>query len=221
MPAALYVLYGSVPKLSGPTITEAAHTMQVVAVDAPIPDAEMKRCLPVAHLRKDHKAHVAMMHASNTPGADGLAAMYVAAKRLGGDLVGVVNPITCMCLTPQLLDATLEPEFLTAARKNPAATLGLWLGFVKLFKEDGSTWLITTGAPMCKLPNLGILAERKEDIDRGFDVLSNVLGYLHESGKSFGVGHTLDLGEDRLVVRAPYEFEDYIGTGTLILAPRK
>ena len=148
--------------------------------------------------------------------------MYVAARRLGGDLVGVVNPITCMCLTTEAARRDARARVPRGrARKNPAATLGVWLGFVKLFKEDGSTWLITAGAPMCKLPNLGMLAaEVEEDVDHTFDVLSNVLGYLYDSGKSFGVGHTLDLGNLRLVVRAPYEHVDYIGAETLILAPR-
>jgi hypothetical protein len=229
MPAALYVLFRSVPTLAGPTVEHNGHVLRVVAVNKPVPEVEMQRCLPVAHLRPEHKeelrthrAHVAMVHETDTPDGDGLVAMYQAARALGGpgELVGVINPITCMCLTAKILDATLEPDFIAAARKNPASTLGLWLGLVKLFKEDGSTWLLTTGGPMCHLPNLAMLAERREDVDRTHDMLATALEYLYESKRTFMVGDTVDLAGKPLQIAAPTEFVDYIGAETLVLAPR-
>jgi hypothetical protein len=252
MPAPLYVVYRAVPsldaaaiakRLGGPaTVTgdaksiqifHAGQPMQAVAVDAPVPAAEMERCLPVAHLKPElkaelaaHKAHVALMHRSDIPGMAGLVALYQAAAALapGGDFLGVINPITCMCLPASVLSQTLEAGFLADARDKPGATLGLWLGFTRIVKPDGGVWVVTTGAALVGLPNLAKLAANKAEADDVYDVLVSLQNYLYaglgHGKKTILAGDTIDVGDQHLVARTPYEYVDMMGDRTLVLERR-
>jgi len=250
MPAPLYVVYRSVPSLDAAAIakrlgggatvtgggtsvaiTHAGQALRAVAVDKPVAAAEMERCLAVAHLKPEmkaelaaHKAHVALVHEQDFPGMAGVIALYQAAGALGGDVVGVINPISAMCLTAPILAQTLAPDFVAAARARPASTLGLWLGFVKLFKPDGSTWVVSTGAPLIHLPNIATLAATKQDVDGAYDLLVAILNYLAEgfgNGKKMILpGDTIDFGDAPLVARAPYEYIEQMGERTLVLERR-
>jgi hypothetical protein len=250
MPAPLYVVYRAVPsldpaaiatrlgtgvKVTGITgggtavsITQAGQALRAVAVDAPVPAAEMARCLPVAHLKPEmkaelaaHKAHVAVAHGSDMPGITGLIALYQVAAALAPDPIGVINPITCMCLPASILAQTLAPEFLADARARPAATLGLWLGYVHMARPDGGTWLVTTGAPMIGVPNIATLAPTQKDIAGAYDLLVAIQTYLYAglgNGKKMILpGDTIDLSGTRLVARTPYEYVAQMGEHTLVL----
>lgn len=250
MPAPLYVVYRAVPSLDAAAIAKrlggatkvtgdaksisifhGGQPLQAVAVDAPVPAAEMERCLPVAHLKPEmkaelaaHKAHVALAHVSDLPGMAGLIAMYQAAAALGGDMIGVINPITCMCLPASVLAQTLAPDVVATARTQPGSTLGLWLGFVRLAKPDGGVWVVTTGASLIGLPNIAKLAATKADVDAAYDVLVAVQDYLYAGfghGKKMILpGDTLDVGDLQLTARLPYEYIEQMGERTLVLEPR-
>jgi hypothetical protein len=211
------------------------RSLRVVSIDAPLPKAVVDQCLPVAHLRPDqkeelasHAAHALVVHEGEaSPGIDGLIALYRTAWALHGELsggeasmLGVMNAVTWMCLTVEMLGQTMSPEFIEAVRASPAESLALWLGFVKLFKPDGSTWLVTRGGALVGLPDLAWLAKDLEETDAVFSMFASVLDYAFTSGTRLAVGHTIDLSERPLKVREPYEYVDYIGEATLVLEAR-
>jgi hypothetical protein len=107
-----------------------------------------------------------------------------------------------------------------AVRKSPAESLALWLGFVKLFKPDGSTWLVTRGGGMVGLPDLAWLAKDLDETDNVFSMFASVLDYAHTSGTRLAAGHTIDLSDRPLKLREPYEYVDYIGDSTLVVEAR-
>jgi hypothetical protein len=250
-PAALWVLFRSKPVLEsaalaaalGPgalvqgnegavTVRLGSQSLRVVAIDAPLPQAVIDQCLPVAHLRADqkdelasHGAHALIVHeGGQSPGVDGLVGLYQTAWALregqDGGMLGVMNPVTWMCLTTEMLGETVKPEFVEAVRASPAESLALWLGFVKLFKPDGSTWLVTRGGSLVGLPDLAWLARNLDETDAVFSMFASVLDYAFTSGTRLAVGHTIDLSDRPLKLREPYEYVDYIGDATLVLEAR-
>jgi hypothetical protein len=215
------------------SVRMADRSLRVVSIGAPLPGAVVDQCLPVAHLRPEqkeelasHGAHALVVHeGEEPPGIEGVVALYRTARALGipGDErapLGVMNPVTWMCLTQEMLDATTEPAFVEAVRASPAESLALWLGFVKLFKADGTTWLVTRGGWLVNLPDLAWLANDLDETDAVFSMFASVLDYAFTSGTRLAAGHTIDLSERPLRLREPYEYVDYIGEATLVLEAR-
>jgi hypothetical protein len=208
------------------TIRLPGRSLRVVALGAPLPKQLVDQCLPVAHLRPEqkeelasHTAHVLIVHeGEQPPGVDGLLALYQTAWALHDDTtVGVMNPVTWMCLTTDMLGETMKPDFVEAVRKSPAESLALWLGFVKLFKPDGTTWLVTRGGSLVDLPDLAWLAQDLDETDGVFSMFASILDYVFSGGTRLAPGHTIDFAERRLRVRSPYEYADFIGEDTLVL----
>jgi hypothetical protein len=245
-PAALWVLYASKPRFDHAAVQRAlgddaqiegseaslsvqvrGQILRVASVGLPLPRELVDQCLPVAHLRPDqkeslagHAAHAVIVHDNAAPGADGLVAIYQTAWAVRGEgMLGVMNPVTWMCLTTDMLEQTVQPDFVDAVRASPAESLALWLGFVKLFKPDGATWLVTRGGSLVGLPDLAWLAADLEETDAVFSMFASVLDYAHSSGKKLAAGHTVELGDRPLRIREPYEYVDYIGDKTLVLEP--
>ncbi|HEY8090676.1 MAG TPA: hypothetical protein VIF09_22595 [Polyangiaceae bacterium] len=212
------------------SVSLGAHTLRAVPLGAPLPKAILEQCLPVAHLLPEQKAELAahtahalvVLDGDGSPGVDGLVALYRTAWALhDDDTVGLINPVSWMCLTTQMLGETMTPEFLHAVRASPAESLALWLGFVKLFKPDGSTWLVTRGGWLVGLPDLAWLAKDLEETDDVYSMFASVLDYAFTSGTRLAAGHTVDFSERPLKIREPYEYVDYIGPETLVLEPRE
>jgi hypothetical protein len=184
--------------------------------------------LPVAHLRADqkeelasHAAHAVIVHEREEPGPEGLASLYQTAWALRDpDMLGVMNPITWMCLTTAMLEETMRPEFVESACASPSESLGLWLGFVKLFRPDGATWLVTRGGSLVGLPDLAWLAADLVETDAVFTMFAGILDYAHENRVRLSVGDSVDFGGRSLVIREPYEYVDHIGRETLVLEGR-
>jgi len=246
-PAALWVLYRRKPAFDAAAVAASlgtgalvegsdtmlsvrlrGHSLRVVSLGDPLPEAILEQCLPVAHLRPEqkdelagHAAHALVLYQGDAPGVDGLVALYETAWALrGDDVLGVMNPVTWMCLTADMLAETVKPEFVDAVRANPAESLALWLGFVKLFRPEGGTWLVTRGGWLAGLPDLAWLAEGPGEADDVHAMFAGILGYVFTSGARLAPGHTIDLEGRALELRAPYEYVDHLGEETLVVAPK-
>jgi hypothetical protein len=251
---ALWVLFRRKPRLDAATIARALGTesqiegskgilsvrrrglaMRVLAHGVPVPSEIVRRCLPVAHLRDDqkellasHGAHAFVGYEGAAPGADGLVAMYETAWALrhaeAGGVVGLINGATWMCLTGDMLEQTVAPDFVRAVLASPAESLALWLGFIKLFKPDGSTWFVTRGGWLVGLPDLAWLATHRDgdgdSSEEAFAMLAGILDYAYTSGTDLVVGDAIDLGDRALRLRASYEYVETMGKGTLVVEAR-
>jgi hypothetical protein len=206
------------------------RVLRVVVADNPVPREIFEPCLQVAHLPPEqkaelaaHGAHALVVHEEEQPDAEGLVALYQLAGALRGEgdaMLGVANPITGMALTTAMLDETLEPEFVEAVHASPAESLALWLGFVKLFKPDGTTWLVTRGASLVGLRDLAWLAKDLGETDDVFAMFAGILDYAYGNGVALDVGDTIEFGDRALVLRAPYEHVKDIGDETLVVEAR-
>ena len=241
--AALYALFDRSPELgagaigaqfgddatvtvNGPMVEIGIgeHRAKAVVLDAPLPEDELERTLPLAHLRPDqksrlreHTSHAVVTCEGDTDAADVFMLYALAASLDDGALLGVVNPVTGMALDASMLSDTLEEDFIDAFLEHPASSLGLWLGFVKLFRPDGAAWLVTRGGDLVGLPNLGFLVASLDETDRIYDLFVSVLDYITDSGADLAVGHTLEFAGEQLRLVAPYEYEDWIGASTLVI----
>lgn len=243
-PAALWVLSSRRPAFDpavvaaslGPgALVEGSDTMlavrlrgqslRVVSLDAPLPQQIVDQCLPVAHLRPDqkeelasHAAHALILHDGGGAGVERLVTLYQTAWALRDDAtLGVMNPVTWMCLTTDMLGETMKPELVDAIRESPAESLGLWLGFVKLFRADGATWFATRGGWLVGLPDLAWLATDPTEAEEVHAMFSGILRYVFTSGARLAAGHTIDLGSRPLQLRAAYEYVEYVGEETLVV----
>lgn len=204
------------------------QALRVVSLGVPLPAELLEQCLPVAHLRADqkqqlgsHAAHALIVHEGDEAGVERLVALYQVAWALRDDaMLGVMNPVTWMCLTTDMLAETVKPEFVDAVRESPAESLALWLGFVKLFKPDGGTWLVTRGGWLVGLPDLAWLAHNLDETDGVFSMFAGILDYAFTSEARLAARHTIQLGDCSLQLREPYEYVDYIGPETLVVEPR-
>jgi hypothetical protein len=246
--AGLWVLFASRPSLDPRAVAAALgpgalveqsegflgvrlgeQTLRVVTLGVPLPKELLDQCLPVAHLRPEqkeqlagHGAHALVVLEGGQGQAESLIALYRTAWALRGEgLLGVVNPDTWMALTAEMLEQTMEPEFVEAVRASPAESLALWLGFVKLFKPDGGVWLVTRGGPLVGLPDLAWLAADLDETDSVFSMFASMLDYAFTSGVALRVGDSVDFADRALRIRAPYEYVDHVGQDTLVLEPRE
>jgi hypothetical protein len=205
------------------------QALRVLSLGVPLPQELLDQCLPVAHLRADqkaelesHAAHALVVHEGDEVGVERLVALYQVAWALRDDaMIGVINPVTWMCLTTEMLAETVKPEFVEAVRVSPAESLALWLGFVKLFKPDGGTWLVTRGGWLVGLPDLAWLARDLDETDGVFSMFAGILDYAFTSQARLAAKHTIELGERALQLREPYEYVEYIGPETLVVEPRE
>lgn len=245
-PAALWVLFRKKPAFDPASVAASlgqgalveggegtlsvrlrGQALRVVSVGVPLPVELLDQCLPVAHLRPDqkeqlesHAAHALVVHEGGEVGVEGLVALYQTAWALRDDaMLGVINPVTWMCLTTEMLAETLKPEFVAAVRASPAESLALWLGFVKLFKPDGGTWLVTRGGWLVGLPDLAWLARDLDETDAVFSMFAGILDYAFTSEARLAPKHTIELGDRALRLRTPYEYVDTIGEDTLVIEP--
>ena len=197
---------------------------RAVLSELPLATEELDQSLVVAHLRADQKSRLrahtshAVLTCDGEADAGDLFMLYALAAALtDGALVGVVNPITGMALDGDMLRETLEEDFVEAFLEHPATSLGLWLGFVKLFRPDGGIWLVTRGGELMALPNLACLVGNRDEIDRVYDMFVSILDYVSDSGAALLVGQRLELAGEELRLVAPYEYENAVGVETLVV----
>jgi hypothetical protein len=217
-----------IPKLF--EIEEEDHKLRGLVVDGPLPREEIERCLPVAHLRPDQKeelasqrGHAILWYENGPRGGAGLVALHGAAAALGASadgFLGVIGAETRMALPADMLDETLSDEFIEEVLEAPASSLGLWLGFIKMFKPDGTVWLVTRGGPFIGAPDFAFLAPSVNESSRVMTMFTSIMNYAHRSHATLAAGHTLDLGAQALQLRAPYEYVEQLGEATLVLEAR-
>jgi hypothetical protein len=196
------------------------HVIRFLAFDAPIPATVLESCVDPAHYKQPMKqraranrAHALLWYGGNETD---VLEQYVALAAVAGSLAGLgASVVTNETGHSSLPAGVLEPgqadsDQLELLRALPL--LHLYCGFVKYEVEgvDG-VWMRTFGAHEFGLPDLAFLAAGHHQGEDTFELFSNILGYLRESGAELGAGHTMQVGPDMFIrLREPDEGEYFL-----------
>jgi hypothetical protein len=201
------------------------HAVRLIGIAAPLPRDLWEIQLDNAHLRPEqkpaiaaHRAHIIASYiGSNRNGAEQMIALFKVAHALRAGLVGILSAETWMIQAPEMLPDLLARDILEAFREQPASMLGIWLGYIKYAKEDGSYWLVTRGGQLYGLPDLARHVPHLSDADLASAIFGSILAYAQSSGATIKAGDTLEAEGRQLRAVAPFEFQDYLGAKTLVI----
>jgi len=225
------VLQGIEPALMG-LLAWDRHVVKLVGFTSQMPEAAVKACVQPAHfdpefkkLAYDHKGHVMLYYAGydHDPLEQyvALAAAAGAVAYFGATFVLNENARTA------IPSAVLHPHeedggnLLASLRGLPLPFL--YCGFVKLEVEGTpGVWMRTYGCHRFSLPDFAFHAAGHELGSATFELFSNLLAYQRQSGKQFGPGHTMQVGDGvYLRLRARTMEEWYLESdGEMLVADR-
>jgi len=203
------------------------HLLRLVGLAAPLPAPELQRCLQPAHLNPQqkqslaaHKTHmICTCEGNSSRGVEKFIALYKLAYALSEKAMrGVVNPMTWMCQSSDMLPNIMTSRFLDAFRSSPANSLAIWLGFVKFFKPNNTVWFATKGNPFFGVPDFAYLGKSLAETDEIYDIFAAITTYAYQSEAHIAAGHTLQIGEDTFLrFRSIWKYADYLGEKTLVI----
>lgn len=212
-------------------VSFSRHVVQLVGFDVSMPAAVVEQCVGPSHYRQEDKAvaraskgHIILYYAGEEEDVleqyVALAAVAAAICEAGGQTV--LNESAYTSTLPELIRKREIGDLDALEYLRAFPLLMLYCGFVK-YEVPGieGVWMRTYGCPLLGLPNLAMLTAGHHEGQRTFDLFTNVLAYLRDSGAVLGPGHTMQAGEDvYLKVRAPNAQEDFLNdsTGELLVA---
>ena len=192
------------------------HVIRIVGFDVPMPAEAIELCVGPAHYAQEikeqaraHKEHLLLYYAGY---ADDPLEQYVALAVVAGVLASqgalvVMNESGHTSLPAEVFAGDKDSDMLELLRALPIPAL--YCGFVKYDVEGvKGVWMRTYGAPLLKLPDLAFLAAGHQEGQNTFDLFSTLYHYLRSSGARFAAGHTMEVGDNFLRLRAatPEEF---------------
>jgi hypothetical protein len=195
------------------------HVVKVVGFNGPFPAESLERCVAPAHYGQDlkaraksHRGQVILYYVGYE--ADRLE-QYVALAGVAGVLAPAGGLIVCNESACTSLPAAVfhSPEAgntrLEVLRELPL--LMLYCGFVKYDAPDGSVWMRTFGCEAFSLPNFAFHAAGHHQAEMVFELFSNTLAYLKESGAQFKAGETMQLSDEFYArLRLPTKAEPFL-----------
>jgi hypothetical protein len=196
------------------------HVIKLVGFQSPAPTSFLENSIRPAHFSEElkadarnHQSHILLYYAGTDPDAfEQYVALTVVASALARfDALVVLNESARSAFPAEALLAD-EPglDFFEAIRNLPIPLF--FGGFVKfeVEQEDG-VWMRTFGNRLLGLPDFAYRAKSHDEGNAIFDLYSNILSYLRESGSQFANGHTLQVGENEVLrLREKLESEWYL-----------
>lgn len=201
------------------------HAVQVVGINAPIPESVLQAAVDPAHyppelkdLARANRAHALLFYAGEHEDRleqyVALAAVAAGFARLGAYLV-LNESARASIPAPVLAREPAEPgeqpeDMLALLRELPIPML--YGGFVKYLVEGSdAVWMRTHGNPTLGLPDFAYRAAGHHEGNDTFNLFANLATYLRESGREFHPGDTLGVGDGKtLTLREPTEAEGFL-----------
>ncbi|VTS02686.1 DUF4261 domain-containing protein [Tuwongella immobilis] len=196
------------------------HVVQIIGINAPIPEAVLEATVAPGHypqelkaLAAEHQSHVLLFYAGYDPDPVeqyvALGVVSAALARFGAILI--LNEAARASIPAGMIAPDEGDEDLLALLRDLPIPL-LYGGFVKMEDdEEPGVWMRTFGNPLMGLPDLAHRAPSHEQGSFVFDLFTNVLDYLRKSGKQFAPGDRLTLGDDvEMEVRLAREDEPFL-----------
>lgn len=196
------------------------HVVKLVGINAPMPEGALNACVQPAHysaqvkkLAYAHKSHLLLYYAGYE--RDPLE-QYVALAAAAGSLACfgasfVLNETARTAVPAEMLQSDEENagDMLGFLRSFPLPFL--YCGLVKLEVEDTpGVWMRSYGAHRFGLPDFAFRAPGHDHGTAVFQLFSALFAYLRDSGRQMAPGHTMQVGEDLLQLRARAPQEWYL-----------
>jgi hypothetical protein len=200
------------------------HEVQMAGFSFPAPPDVVEHTVRVSNWSQEakpplfnHKAHIlAFYRGTNRNPVEQMVALYKVAHCFQAQgLIGVLDTDGWNCMPAAFIGKMLESQMLKTCRES--IPLGIWAGYVKLFKAQDEIWFCTKGLWRFGANDMAFLG-RLSDSDFVFDTFDDLFRYMR-SGAVLRTGHTAQVGDAYLKFRAPYEYADFLESpgGTLVI----
>jgi hypothetical protein len=201
------------------------HQFRWLGVSAPAPQDSVHQPIECSHwLQADktrlhqHRSHVICWYEGQSRDA---SEQMIATLRLAGaftnlGLLGWVDTEAWNCMPAQVLTKTLTPDWLAACRTEVPLTL--WTGFVKFFHTEQTAWFCTKGFHRWGMKDFAFKAGHT-DADQALSLFVSLFNYVRQANIPLEVGHTAQLGQQRLRFSPVQELAPYMNSplGTLVV----
>jgi hypothetical protein len=201
------------------------HRLQLVGFSARVPAATMEHTIPVSNwkpqdkaLLQGHKAHILCYYeGENTNPVERLIALYKTAFAFCKEgVLGILDEDAWNCMPRRMIEEQVKPDMLQSCRQT--VPLGIWTGFVKLFKSKTEVWFCTKGYHRFGAKDLAYLG-RPDEANATYDLFGNLFFYMRD-GAVLKAGDTAQVSEtENIRFREVYEYPDSLNSpsGTLVL----
>ena len=204
------------------------HRCRLVGLSAPVPDGTIERTVRVSHWGDEHKQpmlrHTAHVLCFYDGGDDDPVEQLIALHKVGyawleHGLLGVLDEDAWNCLPREVVAAQMEPEMLRACREQ--VPVGIWTGFVKMFRRDGWVWFCTKGHHRFSVSDFACLGQPGE-ADAIFELFQQLFAYVRSTGAVLNVGHTAQLDTEQHLRFGPItEYHEWLsGPGDTLVVER-
>jgi hypothetical protein len=203
------------------------HVIRLVGFDLPMPAQAVEMCVAPSHYAQElkeralsHRSHLLLHYAGyeSEPLEQYVALAAVAGVLARFGAIVVLNEAAHTSFSATALSGEdIGGDVLEILRTLPLPIL--FCGFVKYDVEGiEGVWMRTYGAPLFGLPDFAGHAEGHHEGQKYFDMFSNMLTYLRESGASLKAGHTSQIGDEEFVrFRKPTEDEPFLDSESELL----
>jgi len=201
------------------------HKIKLVGFSAPVPSSTIEHTIPVSNWKQEdklplsnHKTHIICYYEGNNPKpTERLIALYKIAFAFSNyGLLGILDEDAWNCMPTWMIKEQMKPDMLQSCREN--IPLGIWTGFVKLFKSKDDVWYCTKGYYRFGVKDLAYLG-KSSDAKSAYDMFGNLFEYMLGSSP-VKTGDTAQVSETEYIrFREVYEYDDYLNSPleTLVL----
>jgi hypothetical protein len=203
------------------------HVIKLVGFDLPMPKEVVEACVAPSHYAPElkeqaraHRSHLLLWYAGRDESVVeqfvALAAFVGVLERFGAIVVLNESALTSFPVEP-LSGKQAEGDMMELLRTLPLPIL--YCGFVKYdVPDDTQVWMRTYGAHVMSVPDLAAYTSGHHEGEYYFDMFSNILRYMLNTGRLLAAGHTMQLGTDAyLRCRAPTADEAWLESNGEIL----
>jgi Domain of unknown function (DUF4261) len=202
------------------------HRFQLVGFSVSVPSSVMDLTIGASNWREqektpllEHKSHVICYYeGANSLPAEQIIALYkVAYSFYDCGLLGILDEDAWTCTPRAVVANQVTPEMLSLCRES--IPLGFWSGFIKMFKDDDSTWFCTKGYHRFGINDFAYLGSLSE-ANFAFDMFANIFHYAYNTNAKLEAGNTAQFSEDMFIKSDNvYEYNEYLDSplGTLVI----
>ncbi|MBN2712123.1 MAG: hypothetical protein JXR97_06760 [Planctomycetes bacterium] len=189
------------------------HRLRWIGIDTALPADMYEGTMRISHLEDDlkdrfrtHGAHVILEYTgSASDPIERYIAMYKVADCFQDGFCGLLNS-PCNLFNGATTPALMRDYLLNLRKGLPLLML---VNVVTLFKEDGSTWYVSSGNHAFGVPEFAYLGASGQ-FEAVVNLFHDLLWNTYKSGRKLTCGDRLSAYGTGFTLNKLYEYEDYI-----------